>query len=127
MSAQCQTVSKLILLIFVMQFTSLNSKAQADTIRLSETAILINDSLVCTTKDKIIELGYNYRLIKTELRIIQNKLNESDHLTLAQKNQLIRQQMILKNSISELKREKRKKWFWGAIGLLIGKTLNLII
>lgn len=110
-----------------MQFTSLNCKAQADTIRLSETAILINDSLVCTTKEKIIELGYNYRLIKTELRIIQNKLNESDHLTLAQKNELIRQQMILENSIAELKREKRKKWFWGFLGILIGKTLSILI
>lgn len=127
MSAPFQTVSKLILLIFVMQFTSLNCKAQADTIRLSETAILINDSLVCTTKEKIIELGYNYRLIKTELRIIQNKLNESDHLTLAQKNELIRQQMILENSIAELKREKRKKWFWGFLGILIGKTLSILI
>jgi hypothetical protein len=115
-----RTVWRLILPIFMMLSMSLTSRG--DTIRLSETAILVDDSLVCTTKEKIIELAYSQRVLKTELRIISDKLRDSDNLTNEQKAKLEIQEAILQDRVREIKKEKRKKWVWGTVGIIIGRT-----
>ena len=124
MKETSRTVWRLTLLISVM--LSMNLISKGDTIRLSETAILVDDSLICTTKDKIIELAYSQRVLKTELRIISDKLRDSDNLTNEQKAKLEIQEAILQDRVREIKKEKRKKWVWGTVGIIIGRTLTNI-